>query len=52
MAIAALNVLQQLAQTLAFKFEKAGRVAPLLYLQIIMNCVADIYLFQTKLGPM
>lgn len=52
LAIAALNVLQQLAQTLAFKFEKAGRVAPLLYLQIIMNCVADIYLFQTKLAPM
>ncbi len=50
--IALLNCLQQMAQTLAFKFEKAGRVAPLLYLQIIMNCFADIYLFDTKLTGM
>jgi drug/metabolite transporter (DMT)-like permease len=37
-------------QTLAFRYEKAGRVAPFLYLQILFCCLADIVLFGTRLG--
>ena len=35
--------------TWAFKYEKAGRVAPIQYLQIIVNCVVDLVIFKTEL---
>ena len=36
-------------QTLAYKYEKAGRLAPILYIQIIVNCLVDIVVFDTNL---
>lgn len=36
-------------QTWAYKYEKAGRLAPILYIQIIVNCLIDIMLFKTSL---
>ena len=36
-------------QTWAYKYEKAGRLAPILYIQIIVNCLLDIILYKTEL---
>ena len=45
--IAFFNFIQQIAMTLAYRYEKAGRVAPFLYLQILFCVIADIILFGT-----
>ena len=45
--IALFNFVQQIVQTLAYRYEKAGRVAPFLYLQILFCCLGDIILFGT-----
>jgi drug/metabolite transporter (DMT)-like permease len=39
----------QIFITEAYMYEKAGRVAPIMYLQIIICCLADIMLFGTTL---
>ena len=39
----------QIFQAQAFRYEKAGRVAPILYLSIILSCIADVVLFETKI---
>ncbi|CDW78650.1 membrane protein [Stylonychia lemnae] len=47
--ISVLLYLVLLFQTWAYKYEKAGRLAPILYIQIIVNCLADIMIFRTSL---
>jgi len=49
MLIGLLLYLVLVFSTWAFKYEKAGRVAPIQYLQIIVNCLVDIAIFKTEL---
>ncbi len=49
-SLALMIYFQQIFMTLAFTYEKAGRVAPVNYLQIILCCLADIMIFGTKLS--
>ena len=41
----------QVFTTEAYMYEKAGRVAPITYLQTIICCLADIIMFGTSLSP-
>ena len=36
--------------TLAFQYEKAGRVSPINYLQVLITCLVDIFVFGTKIS--
>jgi drug/metabolite transporter (DMT)-like permease len=47
--LAVLICCAQIFITEAYMYEKAGRVAPIMYLQIIICCLADIMLFGTTL---
>ena len=48
--VAVVIFFQQISQTLAFRYEKVGRIAPMYYIQVIFCCIVDIWLFGTVLG--